>query len=138
MHVMSVERCKLAVILGILFPHLSSAQFVDDFSTGSLSEWTYFTGDGTATMEFVPQDGYASVQVDSTSDKRNVWWALVKRNISAPLDLSRLQQPNQELRISARVRVSHAPRRVNLHLNTQKTTDFHTHLMEFDIPKSGE
>jgi len=25
-------------------------------------------------------------------------------------------------------------RRVNLHLNAQRTTDFHTHLMEFDIP----
>ena len=41
-----------------------------------------------------------------------------------------------ELRIEARIRVSHAPRRVNLHLNTQRTTDFHSHLMEFDIPDS--
>ena len=30
--------------------------------------------------------------------------------------------------------MSHAPRRVNLHLNTQRTTDFHSHLMEYDIP----
>jgi hypothetical protein len=39
-----------------------------------------------------------------------------------------------EFCIEARIRVSQAPRRVNLHLNTQRTTDFHSHLMEFDIP----
>jgi len=48
-----------------------------------------------------------------------------------------LREPGWELRIEARVRTSHAPRRVNLHVNTQKTTDFHSHLMEYDLAESG-
>jgi hypothetical protein len=72
--------------------------------------------------------------VDATKDQRNIWWALIKRCVSADFDLSQLSKPNYEFRIEARIRASHAPRRVNLHLNTEKTTDFHSHLMEFDIP----
>jgi hypothetical protein len=53
------------------------------------------------------------------------------------MDLRLLADPRFALRIEARIRVSHAPRRVNLHLNTQRTTDFHTHLMEFDIPDTA-
>jgi hypothetical protein len=82
----------------------------------------------------VPRDGYASIMVDATADRRNVWWALIKRPVSDGMDLGLLGSGGRELRIEARIRVSHAPRRVNLHLNTQRTTDFHTHLMEFDIP----
>ena len=79
-------------------------------------------------------DGYASILVDATTDRRGIWWALIKRNVSDHMDLQLLGRPDTELRIEARIRVSHAPRRVNLHLNTQRTTDFHSHLMEFDIP----
>jgi hypothetical protein len=118
-----------------------SAQFMDDFIDGSIAKdtraitgWAFFTGDGVATMDFVPGDGYASIVVDATKDKRNVWWALIKRCVSTDMDLARLSKPEYELRIEARIRVSHAPRRVNLHLNTQRTKDFHSHLMEFDIP----
>ncbi|HYA48796.1 MAG TPA: hypothetical protein VEG35_03770, partial [Burkholderiales bacterium] len=85
-------------------------------------------------MDFVQKDDYASIVVDATKDRRGVWWALIKRRVSDRLDLSLLQRPGYALRIEARIRVSHAPRRVNLHVNTQRTTDFHTHLMEFDIP----
>ncbi len=119
----------------------ASAQFIDDFNDGSLAKdpkaitgWAFFTGDGLATMDFVPGDGFASIVVDATKDKRNVWWALIKCCVSADMDLVRLSEPEYEFRIEARIRVSHAPRRVNLHLNTQRTTDFHSHLMEFDIP----
>ena len=68
----------------------------------------------------------------------NIWWALVKRRVSDRLDLKLLAQPAYEVRVEARIRVSHAPRRVNLHVNTQRTTDFHSHLMEFDIPDSDQ
>jgi hypothetical protein len=119
----------------------ASAQFIDDFNESSIAKdpqaitgWAFFTGDGLATMDFVPGDGFASVVVDATKDKRNIWWALIKRCVSADMDLGRLSKPEYEFRIEARIRVSHAPRRVNLHLNTQRTTDFHSHLMEFDIP----
>jgi hypothetical protein len=120
----------------------ASAQFRDAFDglavktdpTG-IDGWAFFAGDGAATVEFRQGgDGHASVRVDATRDRRGIWWALIRRKVSGGMDLARLARPGQELRIEARIRVSHAPRRVNLHLNTQRTTDFHSHLMEFDIP----
>ena len=120
----------------------AEAQFLDELDTAplptdpeGLEGWSFFTGDGEATMDMRSDgEGHAQVLVDATRDRRGIWWALVKRRVSGPLDLERLARPGEELRIEARVRVSHAPRRVNLHLNTQRTTDFHSHLMEFDIP----
>jgi len=50
--------------------------------------------------------------------------------------LSLLDKPGFAIRVEARIRASDAPRRVNLSLNTQRTTDFHRDLMEFDIPDS--
>jgi hypothetical protein len=93
----------------------------------------FFAGEGKAVMDFQQADGYASILVDATKGQRNVWWALIKHKVSEALDIGRLKVPGYELRIEARIRVSLAPRRVNLHLNTQKTVDFHSHLMEFDI-----
>jgi len=119
----------------------ASAQFIDDFNDvviikdpRAIDGWAFFTGDGEATMGFWQGGGFASILVDATKDKRNIWWALIKRRVSSNFDLSLLKKPGHEIRIEARIRVSHAPRRVNLSLNTQKTVDFHTHLMEFDIP----
>ncbi|MBO8130947.1 MAG: hypothetical protein H0Z29_05440 [Candidatus Marinimicrobia bacterium] len=85
-------------------------------------------------MNFVKKDGYASIYVDATKDKMGIWWALIRRCISNNMDLSLIQKNEYEFRVEARVRVSSAPKRINLHLNTQRTTDFHTHLMEYDIP----
>jgi hypothetical protein len=141
---MAEERMKrrISMIMASLsLCGVSEAQFVDDFADRTLAidstarnGWSFFTGDGSATMMLDPGDGYASIRVDASGDRRNIWWALIKRDVSARLDLARLNEPGHELRIAARIRVSHAPRRVNLHLNTQKTVDFHSHLMEFDIP----
>ena len=129
------------LIISIAFHGFASGQFLDDFNDTSIAldpsaknGWAFFTGDGSVTMEFRQGEGFASILVDATRDKRNIWWALIKRHVSAELDLKLLKKPGYELRIEARIRVSDAPRRVNLHLNTQRTTDFHTHLMEFDIP----
>jgi len=137
----SLKRYILFLIVGFLTCGPASAQFLDDFNAPSIAKdpgavdgWAFFTGDGSATMDFVQGDGFASILVDATKDKRNIWWALIKRCVSADLDLTLLSKPGYELRIEARIRTSNAPRRVNLHLNTQKTTDSHTHLMEFDIP----
>jgi hypothetical protein len=118
----------------------ASAQFVDDFDRlrtdpSGQTGWDYFTGDGDATMELRQGGkGYASIAVDATRDRRGIWWALVKRKVSDHMDMGLLARTGYELRVEARIRVSHAPRRVNLHVNTQRTTDYHTHLMEFDIP----
>jgi hypothetical protein len=120
------------------------AQFLDEFAGPALARdpaglegWAAFTGDGEATIDLRQGDGHASVLVDATRDRRGIWWAVIRRRVSEGMDLTRLAQAGQELRIETRLRVSHAPRRVNLHLNTQRTTDFHSHLMEFDIPDAG-
>jgi hypothetical protein len=124
----------------------ASAQFLDAFDGNVLlmdrsgvKGWTFFTGDGSATMDFTLSGrGYASITVDATTDTRGIWWALIRRRVSEKMDLGRLRNPGYALRIEARIRVSDAPKRVNLHLNTQRTTDFHTHLMEFDIPDTTQ
>ena len=123
----------------------AGAGYLDDFNGPELPKdpdgirgWAYLSGEGNAIMDFVQGDGYASIIVDATKDRRNVWWALIMHKVSEGLDLTRLRDSRHELRIEARVRASHAPRRINLHLNTQKTVDFHSHLMEFDIPEPNE
>ena len=131
--------------VALFFTHEnSSAQFLDDF-TGSevttdrtaLRGWAFFSGDGNVAIELRRGgDGYASIFVDAANDKRNVWWALIHRRVSEKMDLSLLAQPGFEFRIETRIRVSHAPRRVNLQVLTQRTIDYHSHLMEYDIPDS--
>jgi hypothetical protein len=115
------------------------AQFLDEFNgplkmdPAGVAGWGFLTGEGRALMDLVQEDGYISVVVDATGDRRGVWWALIKRRVSDRLDLALLRKPGHALRVEARIRTSHAPRRVNLHVNTQRTTDFHSHLMEYDI-----
>jgi hypothetical protein len=130
------------VAFGALLPDRAFAQFRDDFDSvrldpRGLAGWRFLTGDGSATMSFGPGGkGVASIQVDATRDRRNIWWALVERGVSRKMDLARLGQPGHEIRIEARIRISHAPRRVNLQVLTEGSTDYHAHLMEFDIPDS--
>ena len=126
---------RLAALSSVLvWPLLARAGFVDDFDGPGVPEWQAYTGDGTAQVRFVPHDGFARIQVDATSDPHNVWWAIIKRDVTASLDLAKLQDPEHELRVEARVRGSHAPRRVNFMINTQRTTNYHEHLREYDLP----
>jgi hypothetical protein len=117
------------------------AQFFDGFDNLNLDPengWFFKAGDGTASMDFRQGGpGYASIFVDGTTDKRGIWWALVERKVSDKMDLSLMQRSGHEFRIEARVRSSHAPRRVNLQILTQRTTDYYSHLMEYDIPDTG-
>jgi hypothetical protein len=110
------------------------AQFLDSFDNKKIEGWSFFTGDGAATMDFVQKDGYARILVDATKDRDNVYWTLIKRDVTAFLDLSKLKDPSFQLRVEARVRVHDAPRRLNMMVNTQRTTNYHIDLMEFDIP----
>ena len=122
-----------------------NAQFIDNFDRDTLlmdntciNGWNDFTGDGNAVMSFSQSvEGYASACVDAVRDKRGIWWEFIKRRISGNIDLRRLSEPYHELRIEARVRVGDAPKRINLSLNTNRTTDFHSNLMEFDIPDTS-
>lgn len=125
-----------AFILAALIFSLTgvSAQFIDNFDgTGTPKGWTFFTGDGTAKVDFKQRHGIASLYVDATSDKLGIWWAVIHHKLPG-IDLKKLMKPEYKLRIETRIRVSHAPRRVNLNLNHQRTTNFHINLMEFDIP----
>jgi hypothetical protein len=139
-----LRRFAVALAFALAFGGPARAQFHDTFETtplrtdpDALEGWAFFTGDGEASMDFrADSQGHASILVDATRDRQGIWWALIKRRVSGDLDLALLAQPGYELRIEARVRTSHAPRRVNLHLNTQRTTDFHSHLMEFDLPEA--
>ena len=118
----------------------ANGQFIENFE-GTIPEdgmktpegWGYATGDGQAKMEFVQSNGYASIIVDASKDRQNIWWALIKVEVPG-LNIDQLIKPGYELRVEAKIRTSHAPRRVNLHFNHQRTTDFHSHLMEYDIP----
>jgi hypothetical protein len=139
-----MKTALLALALSLIASAPARAQFRDDFDRVAKDPegrhgWLFFTGDGTATMDLRQGGpGYASVFVDATHDKRGIWWALVERNVEATLDLALLRAPGHELRIEARLRVSHAPRRVNLQFLTQRTTDYHSHLMEFDIADTDQ
>ena len=117
------------------------SQFIDNFNGSSvqldpegINGWLFRAGDGTATMDFRQGgEGYSSIFVDATTDKRGIWWALIERKASDKMDLSLMQKPGHEFRIEARIRVSHAPRRVNLQVATQRSTDYEANLMEYDI-----
>jgi len=133
---------RLAAALLVLGLPLA-AQFRDDFD-GPLAKdregakgWGFVAGEGRAVIDLVQGPGFATITVDATKDRRNVWWAFIIRQVSSRLDLALLRKPGHELRIEARVRTDTAPRRVNLHLNTQRTTDFHSHLMEYELSETG-
>ena len=116
-----------------------SGQFLDEFDHLTSSTpmtppgWSFASGDGQAKINFLQYKGYATIYVDASHDRRNIWWALVRRPVP-DVDIKKLMHSDYELRVEAKIKVSHAPRRVNLHFNHQRTTDFHSHLMEYDIP----
>src|SRR4029078_279529 len=126
------------VLIALGQSRLVLAQFLDGFDNLRLdpNNGCFFkTGDGTATMDFRQEGpGYASIFVDGTTDRRGIWWALIERKVSDNMDLTLMQKPGHEFRIEARVRSSHAPRRINLQVLTKRTTDYESQLMEYDIP----
>jgi hypothetical protein len=137
-----LSRTAAALAAALVAALPLTAQFRDDFTAlrkdpAGAAGWATQTGEGKAVMDILPGDGFAAVSVDATADRRNVWWAVISRSVSEALDLARLARPGTELRIEARVRTDTAPRRINLSFNTQKTTDFHSHLMEYDLAEAG-
>ncbi len=117
---------------------LSYADFVDDFNNKSVAGWETLTGDGDAQLKLLPMDGFVRMQVDATKDQHTIWWTIIKRNVAKSLDMDKLKTPDYELRVEARVRPSHSPRRVNFMINTQRTTDFHEHLREYDLGQNSD
>ncbi len=121
-------------LLLLVVSAISYAQFLDSFDKNKIEGWFFFTGDGTAEMDFIQKNGYATIVVDGTKDKYNVYWTLIKRNVTAFLDMNKFLDTLNQLRVEAKVRVHNAPRRLNMMMNTNRTTNFHIDLMEFDIP----
>lgn len=133
-----VQRGLQVWVLFLLFSFSCQAQFLDNFDKKELEGWFFFPGDGSATMKLVQQDGgYATVYVDATKDRHNVWYAISKRNVAPYLNLKNLEGPDTELRVEARVRIYNPPHRVNFMVNTQRTTEFHHDLMEFELPDTS-
>lgn len=130
---MSSPKLLVLALSCLAAPAVGHAQFLDNFDGPPIEGWFTLSGDGAARVQFLPDAGFARIQIDATPDRHNVWWTLIKRDVSGQLDLAKLADPACELRVEARVRASHAPRRVNFMVNTQRTTDFHEHLREYDI-----
>lgn len=129
-----MQIIKILCLSALLtIPSLSHADFVDDFNTKTVAGWQTITGDGDAQLKLIPKDGFVRMQVDATKDQHTIWWTVIKRDVAQSLDMEKLKSPDYELRVEARVRPSHAPRRVNFMVNTQRSTDFHEHLREYDL-----
>ncbi|WPP52890.1 hypothetical protein [Catalinimonas niigatensis] len=121
------------------------AQFLEDFSepTSSFHEnglpnWITRTGDGNVIFTQKIEDGHASLRVDASQDKRNIWYAFMHTDVAPALNIKLFKKPHNALRIEARVRPSHAPRRVNLYLSTPRSTNHHINLLEYDLPVANE
>ncbi len=141
-HLLRRLGLSLIAALSLFASPTSPAQFIEDFRTAkarldpkAIDGWSFYTGDGNARMDFRQGGkGHASIFVDARQDKRGIWWALIRRLVSRKMNLALLSDPRYALRVEARIKVSDAPKRVNLHLNMERTTDFHSHVMEYDIP----
>jgi hypothetical protein len=130
-------RTFLAVLL-LFITVVAKAQFLDEFNKKEVDkEWQPFTGDGTPTLKVIQKDGYATMYVDGSTDKHNVYWTFIKRNIASYVDMKKLKDANYELRVEAKVRIHNPPRRVNFMVNTQRTKDYHIDLLEFDLPDTN-
>lgn len=135
----------LFLIFSLLLPFSAQTQFIDDFNKptstfkeNGLDDWIESTGDGNIYFSQKVQDGYVSLRIDTEKDDRNIWYALIQRAISDKIDVKELSRPHRALRIEARVRPSHAPRRVNLHMPISGFTSPYDNLLEYDLPVANE
>lgn len=133
----------LPMFAAILAAPCAGAGFRDDFDARialdaeARAGWASRSDDGDAGVRLFHEDGRAVIEVDARSDRRNIWWAMIRRSLSGHIDREELARPDRELRVEARVRPSAAPRRINMHFNHSRTTDFHSHLMEYDLADTG-
>ncbi len=129
-------------ILFIALHHSAASQFKEDFGENSpefkeqgLKNWNAITGDGTAMFKQKSENGIASLQIDGTVDKRNIWYAFIHTNVAPVLDIKKLSEPGYGLRISIRVKSSHGPRRINMYLTAIDGSNL---LYEFDLEEPGK
>lgn len=130
---MFIKKTIKIFLLIFIISGICNAQFLDSFDNTKIEGWFFLTGDGATEMDFIQREGYASIFVDATKDKHNVYWTLIKRDVTDFLDLSKLKDTSFQLRVEAKVRLHNAPRRLNFMVNTNRTTNYHIDLMEYDI-----
>jgi len=115
----------ILLLLSILVSLDSFGQFVDQFNPTDDSdpgvEWLCLTGDGDAKATFHEDAGVGILDVDATNDRVNIWWALVKTEITSFIDLEKLAQPGYELRYEIKVKTPQAPKRMNMYIHTDQT-----------------
>jgi len=138
-----MKNPSLCAMLLSLLLHPAAAQFREDFNAATpafasqgLPGWNAVTGDGTALFTQRIDSGVATLRLDARPDKRNIWYAFVHRDAGGPLNLENLAKPGYGLRIMARVKPSHGPRRVNLYLKSLASGD--EFLREFDLPAADQ
>ena len=87
-----MRKIFFGLVAVFLLPGAASGQFFDSFDGNEASPagWESFTGDGEATIQFIQKQDYASMVVDATKDRRLIWWAVIKREVSEALDLGLL------------------------------------------------
>jgi hypothetical protein len=121
----------------------AGAGFVEDFQ-GKLAldqttvhGWAAYTGSGDITCKLTQKNGVGVMEVDGRRDRRNIYWGIVKREVTQDIDMAKLFGGGTALRVEARVRIGDAPRRIHIQLNTNRTTDYDANLREFDLPDTG-
>jgi hypothetical protein len=129
----------LAVLLSLPCTSDVRAEFFDGFDGPRIAPgWSTQSGDGEAHISLAQSDGYARIEVNARGDRRNIWWALIRHPVTPELDARELARRDRELRVEARVRTHTVPRRINLHVNHTRTSDFHSHLREYDLDAAGQ
>ena len=123
-----------SLLLGMMGLAEANGQFTERFEDGDADGWNAFTGDGNVDISLTAADDLATIRVDATGDRHNIWWAVINRAVNSGLNLNELQKEDHKLRLEVRVRASHAPRRINLHMFRQGSSNHHQNLMEYDIP----
>ncbi len=128
--------------LAVLLHFTATAQYRADFNhdysgfeKNNLDGWRTVTGDGDIDFRQRFDEGSVVLNIDARKDKRNVWYAFMHQSISDVIDLKKLLLPDYELRMEARVKSSHAPRRINMYLSSLDAGGF---LREFDLNKADE
>jgi len=134
----------LCAMVLALIAQTASAGFVENFKEKTLpldktgvNGWTAFTGSGEATVKLYTQNGRGVMEVDGRADRRNIYWAIIKHDVTRDIDMNALFGPGHAIRMEAKVRISDAPRRVHFQLNTNRTTDYDANLREFDLGDTG-
>jgi hypothetical protein len=129
-----------ALAAAALLCHAAQGDFLEDFHGKALAVdpacktgWCTLTGSGEATVSFTQKARHGFMTVDARADRRNIYWALIKRAVTKDIDMAALARPGHALRVEMKLRLSDAPRRVHFQINTNRTTDFHANLREFDI-----